>query len=177
MRSLIFAAAIAAGFAGPAGAADDNDAMRSAANGFYGVYKTFHPSDGIPDSAGRARYQPFVSPALDALLKQAADAEDRYSKANKDSPPLVEGDLFTSLFEGATGVSIGICSGDSQRGRCAANLSYADPGGKAVSWTDSVELVNTPAGWRVNDIVYGGTWDFGNKGALSGTLRQVIGFQ
>ncbi|HEY4941032.1 MAG TPA: hypothetical protein VII56_06360 [Rhizomicrobium sp.] len=177
MRILFVAAVIATCLSVPAFAADDSAAMRATANGFYGVYQTFHPSDGVPDGQGRARYQPFVSPALDALLTQAGDAEERYAKANKDSPPLIEGDLFSSLFEGATGVIIGACSGDGHSGRCAANLTHAEPGAKPTSWTDAVELVNTQGGWRVNDVVYGGAWDFGNKGKLSDTLKQVIGFQ
>lgn len=177
MRNLVVAAALAAGFVAPAFAADDSAAMRATANGFYGVYQTFHPSDGVPDAQGRARYQPFISPALDALLTQASDAEERYAKANKDAPPLIEGDLFSSLFEGATAIAVGACSGDGHSGHCAANLTHTDPGAKPTSWTDTVELVNTQAGWRVNDIVYGGAWDFGNKGKLSDTLKQVIGFQ
>ena len=32
----------------------------------------------------------------------------------------------------------------------------------------------TPQGWRVDDIGYGGTWDFGNKGKMTETLRMVI---
>ena len=50
------------------------------------------------------------------------------------------------------------------------NLTYQDKGQKPVSWTDTIYLVNTPAGWRVDDIGYGGAWDFGNKGRLSQTL-------
>ena len=57
------------------------------------------------------------------------------------------------------------------------NLSYTEPGKAPFVWTDTVFLVNTPAGWRVDDIAFGGTWDFGNKGSLSETLKQVIGFQ
>ena len=163
-------------FAGRA-AADDVAALRGAAEGFYGVYKTFHPSDGIPDDAGRARYRPVLSPKLDALLAQAGDAEKRFAAANKDSPPLIEGDLFTSLFEGATDVKVGTCATSGQTGRCTAALTYASPGNKPTQWSDTVYLVNTPAGWRVDDIGYGGTWDFGNKGRLSETLGQVIHFQ
>jgi hypothetical protein len=38
-------------------------------------------------------------------------------------------------------------------------------------------LINTPSGWRVDDIVYGGNWAFGNKGRLSELLKQAISFQ
>jgi hypothetical protein len=161
--------------AGPALA--DDAALHGAAEGFYRVYQTFHPSDGIPNGNDLAKYEPFISPALGALLKQAGDTEARFAKANKDSPPLVEGDLFSSLFEGASSVAVGACDGGGGRGRCKVNLTYAEPGKAPFVWTDIVLLVNTPAGWRVDDIAFGGAWDFGNKGSLSETLKQVIGFQ
>ncbi len=163
-------------FAAPA-AADDVAALRAAAEGFYGVYKSFHPSDGIPDDAGRARYRPFLSPGLDALLGQAGDAEKRFAATNKDSPPLIEGDLFTSLFEGATDITVGACTASGQTGSCTAALGHTQPGEAPTRWTDTVLLLDTPAGWRVDDIRYGGTWDFGNKGRLSETLGQVVHFQ
>ncbi|MEJ0040748.1 MAG: hypothetical protein WDM81_00315 [Rhizomicrobium sp.] len=158
-------------------AADDGAALRSAAEGFYGVYKALHSPDGIPDDAGRARYRPFLSPRLDALLGEAGDAEKRFAATNKAAPPLVEGDIFTSLFEGATAVTVGACTAAGSAGRCTASLSYALPGQKPTQWTDTVYLSNTPEGWRVDDIGYGGTWDFGNKGRLSQTLGQVLHFQ
>ncbi|MEJ0027900.1 MAG: hypothetical protein WDN01_17890 [Rhizomicrobium sp.] len=165
-----------AAFAGPV-LADDTAALRGAAEGFYGVYQTFHPSHGIPDAAGRARYRPFLSPRLDALLGDAGDAETRFAATNEDAPPLVEGDIFSSLFEGATQVTVGACTATGPTGRCTASLSYATPGQKPTQWTDTVYLSNTPEGWRVDDIGYGGTWDFGNKGRLSQTLGQVLHFQ
>jgi hypothetical protein len=158
-------------------AADEGGDMRAAATGFYGVYSTFHPSDGIPGANDRAKYHPYLSPALETQLADADAAAQRYAKANKDSPPLVEGDLFSSLFEGATSVSIGACEVSGATGHCAANLVYAETGSKPTNWTDTVLLVKTPAGWRVDDIEYGGSWAFGNKGRLTGTLKQVIAFQ
>lgn len=155
------------------------DDMARVVGGFYGAYSTFHPSDGIPDAKDRAKYEPFISPALDAILKKGDEAEDKFAKANKDSPPLVEGDLFTSNFEGATAYKVGACTGDAKTGHCAVLLTY-DPGktnnpkDKPFSWTDTVYLVATPAGWRVDDIGYGGTWDFGNKGKMTETLHMVI---
>jgi hypothetical protein len=154
-----------------------DDAAMHAAEGFYGVYRTFHPSDGIPNDGDRAKYHPFLSPRLETLLKQAADADARFTKANKDSPPLIEGDLFSSMFEGATAVSIGACSDDGKTGSCAVNLRYEDPANKPTQWTDKVYLVNTADGWKVDDIGYGASWAFANKGLLSKTLDQVIHFQ
>jgi hypothetical protein len=163
---LVAAAALAAG--------DEMDHMAAAVNGFYGVYRTFHPSDGIPSAEDRAKYAPYLSPALESLLSEAEAAERRFSKANKDSPPLVEGDLFTSMFEGATSVEVGACTGDSTKGRCSVRLVYDDKSAKPTLWNDTVFLVNTPAGWRVDDIAYGGNWSFGNKGRLTQLLRQTV---
>jgi len=174
MRFAVFA--LAALSASPA-LADDAGAMHAAAEGFYGVYKSFHSSDGIPDPAGRAKYQPFLSDKLATLLDQAGNADAAFSVKNKDAPPLVEGDIFTSLFEGANTISVGTCSGDAQRGQCAVALSHTAPRDKPVSWTDTVYLVRTPSGWRVDDIGYGGGWDFGNKGRLSQTLGEVLQLQ
>jgi hypothetical protein len=45
------------------------------------------------------------------------------------------------------------------------------------NWTDTLLLVRTADGWKIDDIAYGGSWAFGNKGRLSDTLKQAISFQ
>lgn len=151
--------------------------MAAAASGFYAVYRTFHPPGGIPSPADRVRLAPFVSSGLETLLSKAGAAQERFAKANKGAPPLFEGDLFTSLFEGATAQKVGSCSGDDKAGQCIVNLQYVEPGSKPTSWSDTVYLLNTADGWRVDDIAYGGTWAFGNRGRLSETLKQTIALQ
>jgi hypothetical protein len=154
--------------------ADDPMSLARAANGFYGVYATFHPSDGIPNAKDRAKYAPFLSPALEHLLAQAAIAEAHFDKANKNSPPLIEGDLFTSNFEGASTYLVGACAGDAKAQHCCVRLTYDDHKDKPVAWNDTIYLVVTPSGWRVDDIGYGANGDFGNKGKLTDTLHGVI---
>jgi hypothetical protein len=144
-----------------------------AASGFLSAYGSFHPSDGIPDGAGRARLQPFLSPALNNLLADAAAAQGRFSTKIKDSPPLLEGDLFTSMFEGATQWKLQACAISGNQARCPVAFTHAGP--KPVNWTDALLLVNTPQGWRVDDIAYGGGFQFGNTGRLSDTLKTVTG--
>jgi hypothetical protein len=154
--------------------ADDTTAMAAAANGFYAVYGALPRSGGLPDATARVRYTPLLSPRLNLLLGQAALAETRFEAKVKNAPPLIEGDLFTSLFEGATSVKLGACSGDAKAGRCTATLTHADPKQKPVSWSDTLELVNTAAGWKVDDIAYNAGFQFGNTGTLSDTLRMAI---
>ena len=176
MKTILIAAVLLVPTAASADTAAD---MAKVADGFYRAYSTFHPSDGIPDAKGRATYAPFVSPALDTLLADGDKAEDRFAKANKDSPPLIEGDLFTSNFEGATAYELGPCAASGAKGSCKVALTddpgkTGNPKDKPFSWTDTVYLVETPSGWRVDDIGYGGAWAFGNKGRMSDTLKSTI---
>jgi hypothetical protein len=148
--------------------------MAGAANGFLAVYGGFHPSDGIPDTAGRARLAPYLSPGLNKLLADGAAAEARFSAKIKDSPPLIEGDLFSSLFEGATSWKLGTCTANGNTARCPVNYAHADNKTKPVTWTDTLLLVNTPQGWRLDDIAYGAGFQFGNTGTLTQTLKTVL---
>jgi hypothetical protein len=147
----------------------------AAAAGFLSVYGSFHPSDGIPDSTGRARLAPYLSPGLNKLLADTAAAQARFSAKIKDSPPLIEGDLFSSLFEGATQSKLQACAVSGTEARCPVAFTHASATAKATNWTDSLLLVNTPQGWRVDDIAYGGGFQFGNTGRLTDTLKTVTG--
>ncbi len=172
-RMAAIAAALFASSVVAAQPASDVKALGAAAAGFYGVYMTLHPSDGIPDAATRARFAPFVSDALDKLLADADAAEARYAKATKGlSPPLVEGDPFTPNFEGATSFEIGACALDAHGGHCAVVLTYDDRKDKPLVWTDTVRLIRTPSGWRVGDIAYGR--NPGDDGRLTTTLKNAI---
>lgn len=143
------------------------------ASAFLSVYGSFHPSDGIPDAANRARLAPYLSPALNKLLADAADAQTRFSARIKDSPPLIEGDLFTSMFEGASQWKLQACSVSGNQARCPVAFTHTGADAKVTNWTDSLILANTPQGWRLDDIAYGGAFQFGNTGRLSDTLKTV----
>jgi hypothetical protein len=151
-----------------------DDAMTAAATRFYAVYGAFHPSDGIPSAGGRAKYAPVLSDRLNKQIADAARAGDRFNAHNKGSPPLLEGDLFTSMFEGATSWKIGACSGDAKAAHCAVALRHDEAKQKPVTWTDTVYLTADQGGWRVDDIGYGAGFAFGNTGKLSQTLKSTM---
>lgn len=159
--------------AAPAG---DTQAMFETASGFYGVYQSLHPSDGIPDAKLRMRFAPFVSPGLAQLFADGEAAEQRFAKLTKNqSPPLIEGDLFSPNFEGATSLKIGQCTADASNGRCPIAMTYDDKKDKPLHWTDTMLLVHTAEGWRVDDIDFGAPGgDFSSRGSLKQTLRDAI---
>lgn len=175
MRALVFAWALA-GAATAARAADDPAA---AANAFYAVYQVQHAQGGIPDATVRLRYAPVLSPRLNMQLTQAAAAQGRLTAKVKNAvPPMLEGDIFTSLFEGATAWKIGACQAGAKTARCPVALSFTPPQGpkapKPATWSDTLILVQTPQGWRVDDVIYDAGFQFGNTGRLSEMLQMVI---
>ena len=167
-RVLVFFFALVA--AAPARA----DNMASAAERFYATYLTLPRTGGIPDAAARVRYAPLMSPRLTKLIADAAAAQTRFLRNNRNAPPLIEGDLFSSLFEGFSQFKIGTCTGEGNSGQCGVALTFVAARQKPVTWTDSVMLVNTPSGWKVDDIAYKAGFAFGNTGLLSDTLKMTV---
>lgn len=163
------------------GEADGDPGAVSAARSFYDIVLAAH-SSGVPDDGLRAELRPVISPDLDSLIAQAAEAERRHTeRTNNEEPPYMQGDIFSSLFEGATGYEIGPCTEQQENGevsmRCEVMLVH-DAENEPVQWTDRVVLSasGTPEDrrWLVDDILYGGDWDFAPKGSLKASLRAVI---
>lgn len=144
-------------------------------NKFYGVYLKLH-SFGIPTEQERAQYSPYLSPELSELLKRAKEAEQEHEASTKgEEPPLVEGDIFTSLFEGANSYSIASCESKDASGLCVVDFKYLNPGDKSdFKWKDKVYLVRRNGSWAVDDIEYLGDWQFMHKGRLKDLLKEVI---
>ena len=144
-------------------------------NKFYGVYLKLH-SFGVPDERERAQYSPYISTELSELLKRADEAEQKHGAATKgEEPPLVEGDLFTSLFEGAGSYRVTSCESNDANALCTVEFTYINPGDKSeVKWKDKVYLAKSSRGWAVDDIEYLGEWQFMHKGRLKDLLKEVI---
>lgn len=177
-RHFVLGIALALGLCGTTLAATASGTPEQAANAFYKAYMKSN-KDGIPDAKGRKKFTHYISAALDKLLADGDHAEDIHDKATKSQePPLVEGDLFTSNFEGTTSFKVGACKGDDKTSQCPFALIYdvksKNPKDSPAIWTDTVTLVKESGQWRVDDITYGATWDFGNKGTLRDLLKQVV---
>ncbi len=163
----------------PAHAAEDPAA---AANAFYAVYAAQHAQGGgIPDATGRLRYSAVLTPRLNRQITDAAAAQARLSAKVKNAvPPMLEGDIFSSLFEGATAWKVGACTVTGAAARCPVALTHevAPLAGrkpeKPAHWNDVLVLANTPAGWKVDDVAYDAGFAFGNTGKLSDMLAMVV---
>ena len=144
--------------------------------GFYAAYVRLHPS-GIPGPRVKRGLERFLSQRLNALLTDADRAEAQYAIATKNEvPPLVEGDIFSSLFEGATSSSMGQClvMEESMTATCTVSLTNTMDGQQDTTWTDTVLMVREGRTWKIDDVRYGGTWPFANKGRMTETLNDAI---
>lgn len=162
------------------GGENGEDGATAATRSFYDVVLAAH-SSGVPEEELRTELRSVISPDLDSLIAQAAEAERRHTeRVNNEEPPYLQGDIFSSLFEGPTGYEVGPCEEREEKGevsmRCDVMLVH--DGEEPVQWTDRVVLVasGTPEDrrWLVDNILYGGDWDFAPKGSLKQVLRGVI---
>jgi hypothetical protein len=172
----ILAAAAAVSAAPPAGGwrAPDQTTPQAAASSFYSVYLG-STAGAFPDRRSRSRLRRLLSPGLNVMLERADHAMTLQARRSRgqEAPP-IEGDVFTSLFEGAGRFQVERCRARRTEAACIVALGNDVAGGRPARWRDQLVLTRAPAGWVVDDVVYGGRWPFANRGRLSQTLRSAI---
>ena len=175
MEKYFTAIVIAFSLCGNIACADTDAELRKATAAFYRVYLEVRPS-GVPHSGTRVKFVPVISRTLEQLLAHAEAAERHYAKVTKRQvPPLAEGDIFTSLFEGAQAYALERCERGTAATTCTVALRHGPPGEKnTVNWADKVYLVRYNGRWLVDDIEFGGNWQFMHKGHLRDLLRRII---
>jgi hypothetical protein len=152
----------------------DERKVKSAVRGFYDTYLKVRPS-GVPTKAQQADFKKVVSSGLWSLLDEAAGLEDTSRDANSSAPPRLEGDVFTSVDEGALSYQIDRCDVEASSAMCVISLTNIDDRNRGkLSWKDRVFLVRENDRWVVDDIEYFGDKQFMHKGHLKDVLKQVI---
>jgi hypothetical protein len=125
---------------------------------------------GAPTAEQLRALQPFIADTLARLLA-AADSVRSADKraAPSEKPRFTDGDLFSSLFEGPTTVTPQAAVGRGDTVRVAVRLTN-DQQKPPVVWSDTAIVVRQRGEWRLLDLHFGGTWEFGSHGSL---LRQL----
>ena len=156
-------------------ASEPNQELNRAIAGFYNVYLKVHPL-GIPQAKDWPKLRSYLSASLRNQLETARRAEQQYQKANRgEVPPLMEGDLFSSLFEGATNFRVVGCDVNGATGLCSVEFIHVDPRDKSsFKWKDKAYAVREANRWLLDDVEYLGDWQFMHKGRLKDVLKAVI---
>ncbi|RAM62587.1 hypothetical protein RB25_22935 [Herbaspirillum rubrisubalbicans] len=140
---------------------------------FYRIHLK-NAAPGLPSADELKQFQPLVSRALYALLTRAEAAEARYvSAAGGVAAPLIEGDLFTSLYEGATSFAVQSCDSENDRASCQVAFRYQKQGSDE-SWNDKILLVREERQWRIDDIEFIGNDQSSQREYLSDNLNDAI---
>lgn len=137
------------------------------------------PERGLPSREFLKQLAPYVSDQLEDELKQAIAAEERHQKlVEGKEPPLVEGALFFSLFEGADRVKKFVPEGMQNQNAFQVSFEYGDTNKpkELTKWKDRVEMIQEHGQWVINDIEYQAPWPFALKGKLSELLVMVDHF-
>ncbi|HEV8341573.1 MAG TPA: hypothetical protein VGR30_04295 [Candidatus Binatia bacterium] len=168
-------AALLVVFVGCSRAPSDDREARSAASAFYDIYMKIRPS-GVPIKEQQDQLKPVLSSRLTALFYEASVAEGSNLKpVEGEASPKIEGDLFTSLDQGALSYKILQCESQKASATCIVELGNIDDRDNSkFTWKDRLFLVREGNRWVVDDIEYLGERQFMHKGHLKDLLSKVI---
>ena len=140
---------------------DALEPLRSAAATFCGELRKERIS-GLPSPAQLERFTPLITPELRSIIELARREQNRQMEQHPDEKPdWIEGDLFSSLFEGVTEWKLGAAAAPKGAdATVAVKLTHNEPGQQAAEWTDTLVFRNRAGAWLVDDIRMGGDWEF-----------------
>lgn len=169
-----FAVALSFVLSGP-GLAGERPAPGTPGAAVYDLYTICREErlSGLPDGRQLARLSGLLSARLTALIESARAHQARFMREHPDEkPPFIEGDLFSSLFEGPSGFEVGAVRLDGDRARVTVRFRHRDePAGRDVTrWEDDAWLVRERGRWRIDDVEYRGDWPFAARGRLARNL-------
>lgn len=140
---------------------------------FYSV-RIASKSTGAPSANALRQFAPFLSDTLTSLLRAAGEVRDREAaRAPDEKPPFVEGDLFSSLFEGPTSFVVLRDTVAARQKKSVVRFTNIY-NGESYTWTDTVLLGKRGRNDVIEDVLYGGAGDFGNHGTLRTSLESAL---
>ena len=155
--------------AGPVPTCPETDTAQGAVCAFYTTYLEVRPS-GLPTPAQEAALEPWLSNRLEARLTEARRVQaDFRERQPGEKPPLVDGCLFASLFEGPTSFTVGIATATDGVTRVPVQFRY----GSEAQWEDVVVLTREGSAYVIDDIEFAGAGPFNPPGRLSDRLERA----
>lgn len=154
----------------PGLAAAQPPSPKETAEKFYRKYLSLGVS-GLPTAKQLRALEPWLQPELAALIRDAQHRQARAIASHPaEKPPWAEGDLFSSLFEGAQAFEAQDAKPLKDRAAVPLKLRHSE-GRQVTRWTDTIVLTQHQGAWLVSDILFQGKWAFRSGGSLRQVLR------
>lgn len=142
---------------------------RAVVQQFYRTYLRERPP-GLPDGKHLEAIAPYLSRRLRQQIDAALRRRDAFIRENPDEkPPFVDGDHFSSLFEGPRVFEI-VRSRRVADGRWHVRVRFRYDA-VAPPWEDTVVVTREDGRYVIDDVVYSGAGAFNPAGRLSDVLR------
>lgn len=140
------------------------------ANAFYRKYIAYKMS-GLPTPTQLKGISPYLSREIVDQINIDRKEQKAAMKAHPDEkPPWIEGDLFSSMFEGATSFRLGETHPGNTRTEIDVHLAYKYKS-DATEWMDTVVLEKMNDRWVITDILYKANWAFKSGASLRNALK------
>jgi hypothetical protein len=151
--------------------AAEKTALLAAAERFYTELRK-EPVYGIPSEDQMQRLGSLITPELRTIFERARVLQEEQIRNYPDEKPRwIEGDLFSSSFEGATSWELGEAfHAPSAEATVKVNQTYSESNEDIVSWTDTFVFRQEEGAWLLDDIRMGGEWAFKSGASLRGML-------
>jgi hypothetical protein len=149
----------------------DRNALRQAATTFCTELRRERIS-GLPTEKQMEALGPLMTAGLRAAIGRARELQSKQMReAPEDKPDWIEGDLFSSLFEGVTSWEVGdVFTAPAVEGQVKVRQSYTDEGQPPVHWTDTLVFQKDGGKWLLDNIRLGGEWQFKTGASLRDSL-------
>jgi hypothetical protein len=135
-------------------------ALRAAATAFCTAVR-HERIEGLPTADQLQRLSPLITPELHAIIERARVIQAKQQREQPDEKPeWIEGDLFSSLFEGVSTWEVGDAfHAPTVDATVELKQSFKDPYLGPVTWTDKLVFQLQNQRWLVNDIAMDDKWD------------------
>ena len=158
----------------------ERHAVEQAITGFYSIHTGQDAGGGLPTPSNMRRMRPFLSVRLAEAIEAARRYQADYVAAHPaqkspgggppiiNKPPFVDGDLFSSLYEGARAFEVVDIEPHGEDTWVSTVRFHYDP--DLDGWVDRIAVTRVDGHYGVDDVLYARTMGFGPKGKLSEVL-------
>lgn len=142
-------------------------------NSFYQTHQSNRPT-GALSLKELITFRHFLSVPLFDLLKDVSVAEEAHlAQTDNQTPPLVDGDLFTTHPKGASTYRVLGCEVKESNSTCSVEVIYSDAKLQSpFKSVDRVVLARDARGWVIDNIEYGSS--AANSGMHQGDLQKIL---